>query len=188
MTTRGKIVVTLVLLAIVGFGSYRWWDQIAPKAKSSTPSLNPQAVQQAIKTGSAQPAAAAPSDVVSKLLKGTNEVSLIGESAIPPVAGVSDYVKEMKDGKLVVEFPINVWPGWAPIIVANAGLEPSEASVFFKKYGFYVRLSIVDDPVKARDLFASGQSHVLWGTLDMIALFAPELVKDTRTVPVVCQQ
>jgi len=26
------------------------------------------------------------------------------------------------------------------------------------------------------------------GTLDMIALFAPELVKDSRTVPVVCQQ
>ena len=94
----------------------------------------------------------------------------------------------MKDGKLVVEFPINVWPGWAPIIVANAGMEPNDQSVFAKKYGFYVHLAIVDDPVKARDLFASGQSHILWGTLDMIALFAPELVKDSRTVPVVCQQ
>src|SRR5438270_8794125 len=67
-------------------------------------------------------------------------------------------------------------------------MEPNDQGVFAKKYGFYVRLSIVDDPVKARDLFASGQSHVLWGTLDMMALFAPELVKDTRTVPVVCQQ
>ena len=74
------------------------------------------------------------------------------------------------------------------LIVANQGMEPSEQSVFFKKHGFYVKLSIVDDPVKARDLFASGQSHILWGTLDMIALFAPELVKDSRTVPVVCQQ
>ena len=101
---------------------------------------------------------------------------------------MSDYKKEMKDGKLIVEFPINVWPGWAPIIVANAGLEPNDQSVFAKKYGFYVHLAIVDDPVKARDLFASGQSHILWGTLDMIALFAPELVKDSRTVPVVCQQ
>jgi outer membrane protein OmpA-like peptidoglycan-associated protein/ABC-type nitrate/sulfonate/bicarbonate transport system substrate-binding protein len=51
-----------------------------------------------------------------------------------------------------------------------------------------VKLSIIDDPVKARDLFASGHSHVLWGTLDMIALFAPELAKDSRTIPVVCQQ
>ena len=64
-------------------------------------------------------------------------------------------------------------------IVANNGMEPSDASVFFKKYGFYVKLSLVDDPVKARDLFASGQSHILWGTLDMMALFAPELVKDS---------
>ncbi len=109
-------------------------------------------------------------------------------SAIPPVSGVSDYDKTMKDGKFVVQFPINIWPGWAPIIVANSGLEPNDGSVFFRKYGFYVKLSIVDDPVKARDLFASGHSHVLWGTLDMMALFAPELVKDSRTVPVIAQQ
>src|ERR1043166_4772871 len=72
--------------------------------------------------------------------------------------------------------------------VAAKAIELAQVSVFAKKYRFYVRLSIVDDPVKARDLFASGQSHVLWGTLDMIALFAPELVKDSRTAPVVCQQ
>src|SRR2546427_12853697 len=94
----------------------------------------------------------------------------------------------MKDGKLIVQFPINIWPGWAPIIVANNGLEPNEGSIFYKKYGFYLKLAIVDDPVKARDVFASGHSHVLWGTLDMMALFAPELVKDSRTVPVICQQ
>ncbi len=186
MTTRGKIVFTLLILAVVGFGTYRWWDKIAPTPKSSNVSVDPKAVQAALKKegGAAPPQA----DVMSKLLKGTNEVSLIGESAIPPVTGVSDYAKPMKDGKLVVQFPINVWPGWAPIIMANGGLEASDASVFNKKYGFYVQLSVVDDPVKARDLFASGHSHVLWGTLDMIALFAPELAKDSRTIPVVAQQ
>src|SRR5436305_3302944 len=94
----------------------------------------------------------------------------------------------MKDGKLVVQYPINVWPGWAPIITANCGMAANEGSVFYKKYGFFVHLALVDDPVKARDLFASGHSHVLWGTLDMMALFSPELVKDSRTVPVVCLQ
>src|ERR1022692_1560520 len=94
----------------------------------------------------------------------------------------------MRDGKPVVEFPINVWPGWGPIIMANPRLEEGDQSVFAEKKGVYVHLAIVGDPLKARDLFASGQSHVLWGTLDMIALFAPELVKDSRTVPVVCQQ
>ncbi|HXJ73767.1 MAG TPA: hypothetical protein VNM37_12975, partial [Candidatus Dormibacteraeota bacterium] len=181
MTTRGKIVLTVILLAVVGFGVYRWWDKIAPAGRSSQVSINPQDVKKALDAGK-------PSDVANKLLAGDKAVSLVDGSAIPPVTGVSDYDKTMKDGRFVVQFPINVWPGWAPIIVANNGLEPSDGSVFFKKYGFYVKLSIVDDPVKARDLFASGHSHVLWGTLDMMALFAPELVKDSRTVPVIAQQ
>lgn len=181
MTTRGKLVLTIILLGVVGFGMYRWWDKIAPKGKSERVSINMDEVQRKLKD-----AKTPPTDI--PLLAGTNAAVLVDRSSIPVVTGVSDYAKTMKDGKLVIEFPINVWPGWAPIILANAGLEPNDQSVFFKKHGFYVRLSIVDDPVKARDLFASGQSHVLWGTLDMIALFAPELVKDSRTVPVVCQQ
>lgn len=195
MTTRGKIVLTLLILAVAGFGTYRWWDKIAPVGKSSNPSLDTAAIKKALdanKPAGTPPTAGQPAkpatDVSSKLLAGDKAVSLVDGSAIPSVSGVSDYDKPMKDGKLIVQFPINVWPGWAPIIVANNGMEPNDGSVFFKKYGFYVKLSLVDDPVKARDLFASGHSHVLWGTLDMMALFAPELVKDSRTVPVICQQ
>jgi NitT/TauT family transport system substrate-binding protein len=180
MTTRGKLVVTILLLAFVGFGVYRWWDKIAPQIRPEVHQVNIAQTKQELAE-----AKKAPADI--PLLIGTNAATLVERSSIPAVTGVSDYTKPTKDNKPIVEFPINVWPGWAPIIVANAGLEPSDQSVFAKK-GFYVRLSIVDDPVKARDLFASGQSHVLWGTLDMIALFAPELVKDSRTVPVVCQQ
>src|SRR5690242_2316666 len=181
MTTRGKIVLTILLLGVVGFGLYRWWDKIAPQSKPQSQSIDVAKVKQEIAK-----AHEAPTDI--PLLIGTNAATLVERSGIPAVTGVSDYAKPTKDGKPVVEFPINIWPGWAPIIVANQGMEPNDQSVFARKYGFYVRLAIVDDPVKARDLFASGQSHILWGTLDMIALFAPELVKDSRTVPVVCQQ
>src|ERR1051325_5912665 len=186
MTTRGKFVLTVLFLAVVGFGVYRWWDKIAPAGKSQQVSINPQELKKSLDAKPSPDKAAA--DVASKLLAGDKAVSLVDGSAIPPVSGVSDYDKPMKDGKLIVQFPINIWPGWAPIIVANGGMEPNEGSVFYKKYGFYVKLSLVDDPVKARDLFASGHSHVLWGTLDMMSLFAPELAKDSRTVPVVCQQ
>jgi NitT/TauT family transport system substrate-binding protein len=181
MTTKGKIVLTILILGVVGFGVFRWWDKVAPQVKTEHLSLNIDELKKAV-----QAVKTPPTDI--PLLAGTNAATLVERSGIPAVSGVSDYAKSTKDGKVVVEFPINVWPGWAPIIVANAGMEPSDQSVFYKKFGFYVRLSIVDDPVKARDLFASGQSHILWGTLDMIALFAPELVKDSRTVPVVCQQ
>src|SRR5215469_784434 len=181
MTTRGKIVLTILFLGIVGFGVYRWWDKIAPQTKPQNQSIDVAKVKEQLAKEKETPA-----DI--PLLIGTNAATLVQRSGIPAVSGVSDYAKPTKDGKPVVEFPINVWPGWAPIIVANAGMEPNDQSIFAQKYGFYVHLAIVDDPVKARDLFASGQSHVLWGTLDMIALFAPELVKDSRTVPVVCQQ
>src|SRR5438034_4847976 len=187
MTTRGKFILTLLILGVVGFGVYRWWDKIAPAGKSQQGSGNFQELKKSLDTSKPSPEKAA-ADVASKLLAGEKAVSLVDGSAIPPVSGVSDYDKPMRDGKLIVQFPINIWPGWAPIIVANNGLEPNEGSVFLKKYGFHVKLAIVDDPVKARDLFASGHSHVLWGTLDMMALFAPELVKDSRTVPVICQQ
>jgi hypothetical protein len=185
MTTRGKIVLTVLILGVVGFGVYRWWDKVAPQGRPNVQSVNPQDVQRAVAASQQQQPAP---DVIGRLLKGTNAASLVDGSAIPPVSGVSDYAKPMRNGKLVVQFPINIWPGWAPIISANNGMTPNEESLFFKKYGFYVQLSLVDDPVKARDLFASGHSHVLWGTLDMMALFAPELVKDSRTVPVICQQ
>ncbi len=192
---------TLLLLGVVGFGVYRWWDKIAPQSHGQSQPVDMAKLKQEMdRLKSGQPDSVdvakvkqdiekvktAPADI--PLLIGTNAATLVERSGIPAVAGVSEYAKEMKDGKLVVEFPINVWPGWAPIIVANAGMDPNDQSVFYKKYGFYVRLSIVDDPVRARDLFAAGKSHILWGTLDMIALFAPELVKDSRTVPVVCQQ
>jgi NitT/TauT family transport system substrate-binding protein len=172
---------TILFFGIVGFGVYRWWDKIAPQSKPQNQSIDVAKVKEQLAKEKEKPA-----DI--PLLIGTNAATLVERSGIPAVTGVSDYAKPMKEGKPVVEFPINIWPGWAPIIVANQGMEPNDQSVFAKKYGFYVRLSIVDDPVKARDLFASGQSHILWGTLDMIALFAPELVKDSRTVPVVCQQ
>jgi len=114
------------------------------------------------------------------------EYTYVPNESLPPVSGVSGYKWDEKE-KIVV-FPINVWFGWLPIIAANNGFAPNEESVFFKKYGFKVNLKLIDDPIVARDTFASGESHVLWGTLDMIALFAPGLMKDSRTAPRVFQQ
>lgn len=169
MTRTAKVFIALVIIGVVVSACWRWWGVIAPQSRPAS-------------------ATKAMVDVTSKLLLGTNAAREVTASTIPPVTGVSDYDKTEKNGKLVVQFPINVWPGWAGIIMANGGMDANDNSVFYKKYGFYVNLSIVDDPVKARDLFAAGHSHVLWGTLDMIALFAPALSDDSRTVPVVPQQ
>jgi ABC-type nitrate/sulfonate/bicarbonate transport system substrate-binding protein/outer membrane protein OmpA-like peptidoglycan-associated protein len=102
------------------------------------------------------------------------------------VKGVSGYKWDEKEK--TVQFPINVWIGWLPIVAANNGFAPNTQSLFFQKYGFKVNLKLIDDPVVARDAYASGDSQVLWGTLDMMVLFAPELMKDTRMAPRIYQQ
>jgi NitT/TauT family transport system substrate-binding protein len=188
MTTKGKLALTIIILALVGTGIWRWSDKIAPPAAPTTlgggTSLSPNAED---KKNIVEKKLADIQAITSKLLAADKKVELVGKSAIPPVIGTSSYKLETKNGKPVILFPINVWPGWAPIIVANGGMEPNDNSVFIK-YGFYVKLSVVDDPVRNRDLYASGQSPIMWATLDMIALFAPELCKDSRTIPNVPMQ
>ena len=49
MTTRGKIVLTLIILGVAVFGGWRWWDKIAPTAQSQNPSVNPAAIKKALK-------------------------------------------------------------------------------------------------------------------------------------------
>lgn len=186
MTSKGKLLITILVLALLGWGIFRWKDQLFPEpgkphtagATAAAGATGEKAVSE--KIGDMQA-------IISKLLAADRDAQAVGTSSIPPVKGVSAYKLEQFNGKPLVVFPINVWPGWAPIIVANNGLEPNDQSLF-TKFGFYVKLTIVDDPVKNRDLYASGQTPIMWATLDMIALFAPELAKDSRTIPNVPMQ
>ncbi|MCZ7649432.1 MAG: phosphate ABC transporter substrate-binding/OmpA family protein [Planctomycetota bacterium] len=114
------------------------------------------------------------------------EYKYVPADKLPPVKGAANYKWDEKEK--VVVFSYNVWAGWLPIIAANHGTEPNEESVFFKKYGFKVKMELIDDPVKARDAFAAGEVHALWGTVDMLTLFAPELMRDSRTAPRIVQQ
>lgn len=114
------------------------------------------------------------------------EYKYVPAERLAPVKGVSNYIWDENDKTL--KFSYNVWIGWLPVIAANHGTKPNTDSIFYKKYGFKVELLLMDDPVSARDAYAAGKVHALWGTVDMIALFAPELNKDSRTSPRVVQQ
>ena len=50
---------------------------------------------------------------------------------------------QLKDNTLPVE--ISEYAGYAGLIAANGGLEPSENSIFFKQHGFKVKLTISED-------------------------------------------
>ncbi|MCW8138532.1 MAG: ABC transporter substrate-binding protein [Planctomycetota bacterium] len=115
----------------------------------------------------------------------SNEFEEVGRQTVPQLKGSGKFAWNDKDPTVV--FPINIWAGWGPIIAANDGFAPGSPNSLFKKYGFKVELRLIDDPAQAADAYASGQAHTMWGTLDMIALFAPQMKKVGLT-PRVFQQ
>lgn len=180
LTGLGKVVVALFVVALMAVGGYFLSDVLLPEG--DTPGGH------TVDLGAAQTALGG-GVVEAPDLAGittVQEYSYVPQEKLPPVEGVSTY--QWDEAEKVVKFPINMWVGWLPIVAANHGFAPNEESIFFKEHGFKVDLTLIDDPVVARDTYASGRSHVLWGTMDMMVLFAPELLKDSRTAPRIVQQ
>ena len=123
MTARGKFVLTLVILAIAGLGTYKWWSRLAsdPKAASASGKTAAAATAKPVKLDAA--------DFVAP------------QTSCPLLPPASAYVP--KDNTIDLE--LSEYPGYAGIIVANGGLEPSENSVFFRKHGFKVRIKLSEE-------------------------------------------
>jgi NitT/TauT family transport system substrate-binding protein len=176
LTPLGKVFVVVFILACIGGAGYFLRDYLFPQSgKTGQVDLGKFKDQ----AGGAE--AQDPTGITT-----VATYTYVPEQKLPPVKGASAY--KWDAAAKTVKFPINVWIGWLPIVAANHGFAPNTESIFYKKYGFKVDLKLIDDPVTARDAYASGDSHVLWGTLDMMALFAPELMKDSRTAPRIYQQ
>lgn len=124
MTLRGKFVLTLLILGIAGLGAAKWWDKLNPAA-SATPIA-------ASGTANTSPVAATRIDAAEFV------AALTACPILPPPAA---YVA--KDNTIDLE--LSEYAGYAGIIVANGGLEPSENSYFYKKYGFKVRITLSEE-------------------------------------------
>jgi NitT/TauT family transport system substrate-binding protein len=171
-TILGKLVLIVFVLACIAGAAYYFRDLLAPSGRGpGTVDIDEFRKVEAPDTQG---------------VTTVNEYNYVPAEKLPPVKGVSAYSWDAEEK--VVQFPINVWIGWLPIVAANHGFAPNDESVFAKKHGFKVNLRLIDDPVVARDAFAAGESHILWGTLDMMVLFTPELMKDSRTAPRIYQQ
>ena len=104
---------------------------------------------------------------------------------LPPITQTSGY--EPMNAR-TVKFALNVWAGWAPIILQNGGGDPGKLWTTPGGEPFKVELVLIDNPVAMRDAYASGKVHIGWATLDMLPLFMDELKKDPRIMPRVFQQ
>jgi NitT/TauT family transport system substrate-binding protein len=124
MTGRGKFVLTLIILAIAGFGTYKWWDRLKPALLTTARSAADQSTGAGTKAAKLDAA-----DFVAPL------------TACPLLPPAGTYVP--KDNTLDIE--LSEYAGYAGLIVANGGLEPSENSIFFRKHGFKVRLKLSEE-------------------------------------------
>ena len=87
----------------------------------------------------------------------------------PKIKAAADYA--VKDG--VIDIEISEYAGYAGLIVANGGLEPSEDSIFFKKGGFKVRLKISEE--ESWSALNSGRIAAAPTTVDVLAVYGRQL-------------
>ena len=148
MTTRGKIFLTLLILGVVGFGAWKWWDKFAPAG-----------------VGSGKPGS-------SPARSGGDAASTAGlvetQTEVPQLAAPAVY--QPKDN--IVDVELSEYAGYAGIIAANGGLEPSENSVFFKKHGFKVRIKLSEE--ESWSALNSGKMAASATTVDVLAVYGKQ--------------
>jgi len=84
-----------------------------------------------------------------------SEYSYVAREKLPPVKEKSDY--EPLQAR-TVKFALNVWAGWAPIILQNEGSAAGKLWTTPDGEPFKVELVLIDDPVAMRDCRCSWTS------------------------------
>ncbi|HEX2750700.1 MAG TPA: phosphate ABC transporter substrate-binding/OmpA family protein [Verrucomicrobiales bacterium] len=175
--TRPKPLFYIAVLAVVlGLLIYGFRSVIFPKSETKGPgTISKEDITQA--QGVEAPDANVPTTVKEYVFKPSEK--------LPPIAQTSGYEPL---ANRTVKFALNVWAGWAPIILQNGGGAAGKEWTTPGGQPFKVELVLIDNPVSMRDAYASGKVHIGWATLDMLPLFMDELKKDARIMPRVYQQ
>ena len=143
-----KIIVTVVCLVIAaGLIVFKFYPQ------ASKPAGGPAAPEKPAKAG------AYASD------------KIVEPSEIPNLGIASPY--KMNGDTIDVE--LSVWPGYAPLIVANGGLSPNPDSFFFKKYGFKLKIVLSEGEAESWQALNSGKTAVSATTVDVLSLYGSQL-------------
>lgn len=152
MTARGKFVLTLVILTLAGVGGWRWYQNQSSQTSSRPASTTPGAP-------AATPATAqAPAESPNKELTDT-------QTSVPRLGPAGVYLEKNN----VVEIELSEYAGYAGIIVANGGLEPSEQSIFHKKFGFKVKITLSEE--ESWSALNAGKIAASATTADVLAVY-----------------
>lgn len=148
MTTRGKILFTLIFLALVAFGIKQWWPKLKPGAATTRTS--------APRSEQSDP----PGDPAITLATTQFEVPKLD----PP----GTY--QPKDN--IIDVELSEYAGYAGLIAANGGLDPSDTSVFAKKHGFKMRLKLSEE--ESWSALNGGRMAASATTVDVLAIYGKQ--------------
>jgi NitT/TauT family transport system substrate-binding protein len=151
MTTRGKIVFTVIFLAFVAFGVVRWWNKLKPAGVGAPTRAAQSARSEAEKSDSEKEAP---------------EIKLVPtQFEIPKLDPPAAYTP--KDN--IVDIELSEYAGYSGLIVANGGLEPNDDSIFAKKFGFKVRIKLSEE--ESWSALNSGKMAASATTVDVLAVY-----------------
>jgi NitT/TauT family transport system substrate-binding protein len=150
MTARGKILVTLVILGVLGIGAWKWWPKLVPQTSRSDVAAQ------------GSPSASAGADAGAAVQAAELTETL---TEVPKLAPPSAYQPKGN----VVEIELSDYPGYAGLIMANGGLAPNENSIFTKKHGF--KLSIKLSEEESWSALNSGKMAASATTADVLAIY-----------------
>jgi NitT/TauT family transport system substrate-binding protein len=112
-----------------------------------------------------------------------------GDAGSPPAAESAESAPEVQDVKVevprlsppapfqfrdnIVPIEISEYAGYAGLIAANGGFEPTENSLFFKNHGFKVRLTVSEDETWSE--LNEGKIAASATTVDVLAAYGRQL-------------
>jgi NitT/TauT family transport system substrate-binding protein len=121
LTPLGRLISLVLVVGLIGGGAYMLMNRLSDKGGSGT--------------GSSSSPGSGGGDA------GEAPAIVDFKAEVPRLAPAAPFT--LKDN--IVPIEISEYAGYAGLIAANGGLEPSENSVFFKNGGFKVKLTISED-------------------------------------------
>jgi NitT/TauT family transport system substrate-binding protein len=155
MTAKGKILFTLLFLAVVGVGVWKWRDKLMPAHQATTQNA---------------PGAPAAGANTAAPVAATVTASEVVETMSEPSKLPAPLPYQPKDN--VVEVELSEYAGYAGFIAANGGLAPSENSVFFKKHGFKVAIRLSEE--ESWPALNTGKMAASATTADVLAIYGKQ--------------
>jgi NitT/TauT family transport system substrate-binding protein len=140
MTKLGKFVLTIVILGLLGFGAYKWFVRLGHKLNATQTT---QPAQPATATTTAPSAGSTPTATPTPSTDATELAAMLTPTQyeVPRLAPLVAYTPKNN----VVDVELSEYAGYAGMIAANGGLAPNDNSIFAKKFGFKVNITLSED-------------------------------------------